>query len=369
MRKGDWMIAQGGDFRAQGGGWTAQGDGLRTQGATLTARGAAKPRKVPSRSHKVRFFVPGPCNTRSMSYTFRRLLALLLPLVLAACATTEVAPLHDAGPGQRAWVAACADGDGWDKPGPPFRLYGRTYYVGTCGITSLLVVGPEGHTLIDSGTDKGAEIVLANIRALGFDPKDVKTLLLSHEHFDHVGGMARLQAATGATVVTNEAAAKVLRRGATDPADPQAKSGHPQFAPVVGKIVTLDGDGPILLGDWTFRQIRTPGHTLGATSWAWQDCEGAVCRSIVYVDSLNPISSEGYRFSDHPELVAAFRKGIAEVASAPCDIVIAPHPGAAALRARLAGERPLVDPAGCRAYATSVTERLDKRLAAEAGGG
>lgn len=289
--------------------------------------------------------------------------------LLAGCATAPAPPLADAAAGQKAWAAACADFDEWDKPGPPFRLYGRTYYVGTCGITSLLVVGPEGHTVIDSGTDEGAKIVLANIRALGFNPKDVKTLLLSHEHFDHVGGMARLQAATGATIITSEAAAKVLRTGVPDPADPQAKSGHPAFPPVTGKIVTLDGPGAILLGDWTFRSIRTPGHTLGAMSWSWQDCEEAACKSIVYADSLNPISSDGYRFSDHPDLVAAFRAGVAEVAGAPCDIVIAPHPGAVSLRARLAGDKPLLDADGCRAYSAIATDRMDKRLATERAGG
>ena len=74
----------------------------------------------------------------------------------------------------RAWAAACEDNDEWDKPGPPLRIHGNTYYVGTCGISSILVVSPDGHALIDSGTDKGADIVLANIKALGFDPRDVK---------------------------------------------------------------------------------------------------------------------------------------------------------------------------------------------------
>lgn len=291
--------------------------------------------------------------------------------LLAGCATAAPppAPLIGAGPGQKAWAAACADFDEWDKPGPPFRLYGRAYYVGTCGISSVLVVGPDGHTVIDSGTDEGAKIVLANIRALGFDPKDVKTLLLSHEHFDHVGGMARLQAATGATIITSEAAAKVLRSGVPDPADPQATSGHPPFPAVTGNIVTLDGPGAVLLGDWQFRSIRSPGHTLGAMSWSWQDCEGSSCKTIVYADSLNPISSDGYRFSDHPELVAAFRAGVAEIATAPCDIVLAPHPGAVGLRARLAGDRPLVDEGGCRGYAAVASERMDKRLATERAGG
>jgi metallo-beta-lactamase class B len=291
-------------------------------------------------------------------------------VLLAGCATApQPAPLADAAAGQRAWASACTDFDEWDKPGPPFRLHGNTYYVGTCGISALLVAGPDGHTVIDSGTDEGAKVVLANIRALGFEPRDVKTLLMSHEHFDHVGGMARLQAATGATIVTTEAAAKVLRSGVTDAADPQALSAHPAFPPVAGRIETLDGATPIRRGGMIFRPILTPGHTLGATSWSWQDCTDDGCKAIVYADSLNPISSDGYRFSDHPDLVVAFRAGAAEVADAPCDIVMAPHPGAVGLRARLLGATPLSDPGGCRAYAATATNRMDQRLAKEAAGG
>ena len=301
-----------------------------------------------------------------------RFAAAAMAVLLAGCTTAAApspAPLADAGAGQKAWAAACEDFDEWDKPGPPFRLYGRTYYVGTCGISALLVVGPDGHTLIDSGTDEGAKIVLANIRALGFDPKDVKTLLMSHEHYDHVGGMARLQAETGATIVATPAAAKVLRSGVTDPADPQAGSDHPPFPPVTGRIVTIDRSAPTTSGGRTFRLIGTPGHTLGAMSWAWSDCEDGTCRSIVYVDSLNPISADGYRFSDHPQLVAGFRAGAAEVAAADCDIVVAPHPGAVGLRARLLGDKPLIETAGCKAFAATATDRLDKRLAREAAGG
>src|SRR5690606_33781549 len=119
----------------------------------------------------------------------------------------------DPAPPASEWAAACEDFDEWDKPGPPFRIFGNTYYVGTCGIASILVVSPDGHALVDSGTDEGAKVVLANIRKHGFDPRDVKVLLTSHEHFDHVGGIARLQAATGATIVTTPEAAAVLRSG------------------------------------------------------------------------------------------------------------------------------------------------------------
>ena len=86
--------------------------------------------------------------------------------LLAGCATAPAAaPLADASAGQKAWAAACEDFDDWDKPGPPFRIYGNTYYVGTCGITALLIVDPDGHTVIDSGTDEGAKVVLAKLEA------------------------------------------------------------------------------------------------------------------------------------------------------------------------------------------------------------
>jgi metallo-beta-lactamase class B len=297
-------------------------------------------------------------------------LAFASVALLAGCAALPAAaPLTDASASQRAWAATCEDSDGWDEPGPPYRVYGRTYYVGTCGISSLLVVSPEGHALIDSGTDKGAQIVLANIRALGFDPKDVAILLMSHEHFDHVGGMARLQEATGATIVATPQAAAVLRSGKPGRDDPQANSGHPVFPPVTGPIIELERGEPQLIGDTAFTPIATPGHTPGALTWTWRECEGDECKSIAYVDSLNPISSDGYRFSDHPAYLAAFRAGLASVEALDCDIVIAPHPSAAHMRERLLGEAPLIDRNGCKAYVASVRGRLEKRLATERDGG
>ena len=93
------------------------------------------------------------------------------------------------------------------------RIHGNTYLVGTCGISAILVTGSDGHVLIDGGTEKGAEVIAANIRELGFKLKDIKFLLISHEHFDHVGGIARLQKLTGATLVASAPAAKVMNSG------------------------------------------------------------------------------------------------------------------------------------------------------------
>ncbi|MXO85462.1 subclass B3 metallo-beta-lactamase [Altererythrobacter aurantiacus] len=267
--------------------------------------------------------------------------------------------------GQQGWAAACRDSDEWDKPGPPFRIYGQSYYVGTCGISAILIASETGHTLIDTGTDAGARIVLDNIRALGFEPEDVTTILMSHEHFDHVGGMARIQAATSATILASAEAAEVLRRGLPSENDPQAGSNHPPFPPVTGAIEIVD-EGPLSLSSRTVHAVPTPGHTRGAMSWAWRECEGEACETLVYIDSMNPISDNVFRFSDNPELVAAFVEAIEKIGSMRCGIALAPHPAAANLRPRLMGKAALIDSAGCRRYAETANERLTERLTREA---
>src|SRR6185437_1025952 len=129
------------------------------------------------------------------------------------------APIEKSGP---LFAYQCKDWDDYDKPAPPVRIFGNTYLVGTCGISSILITDPAGDILIDGGTDKDAPLIAANIRSLGFRVTDVKYLLNSHEHYDHVGGLAELQRLTGAQLVTSAAAAPVLNRGMPGPEDPQA---------------------------------------------------------------------------------------------------------------------------------------------------
>ena len=298
-----------------------------------------------------------------------RIALAALALLPASC----VGAAAENGPAPRASEAAfaerCTDWDDWDKPAEPFRIHGNTYYVGTCGITALLVTGDAGHVLIDSGTAAGAQVIMRNVAALGFDLADVKILLNSHEHYDHVGGMAALQRATGATVLTSPQALAVLRTGRDNPADPQAGE-HAPMEPVANVQDGLlpfpaDGAHPVYLGNLELSAWATPGHTLGALSWTWETCEGSDCKRVVYADSLSPISADGYRFSDHPGYVAAFRSGLAALAELDCDILLTPHPSASEMRTRLlAGD--LTSGMNCREYAGIIDSRLTARLAAEA---
>lgn len=273
------------------------------------------------------------------------------------------APLAEAGP---QWVAACGDSDDWDKPAPPVRINGNTYLVGTCGISAILITGDKGHVLIDAGTETGADLIAANIKALGFRVEDVRILLHSHEHVDHVGGMARLQQLTGAQLYASAPAAAVFKTGTPSRDDPQVGM-HPPFP--AARVDHVIGDGQeVRLGNLLLTAVATPGHTPGALSWRWVACEGGVCPTIVYADSLSAISRDDYRFSDHPDTVAAFRAGIAKVAASRCDILLTPHPSASDMPARLALKKPMQDATACSAYAAAKAKQLDERLAKEAAG-
>jgi metallo-beta-lactamase class B len=270
------------------------------------------------------------------------------------------APIETAGP---LWALACENSDDWNKPAPPVRIHANTYLVGTCGISSILIAGSDGHILIDGGTEQGADLIAANIRSLGYRVEDIRFILVSHEHFDHVGGIARLQQMSGATVIASAPAAKVLESGVASPDDPQAGVLKP-FPPVeVGRVIR-DGE-EVRLGNLMVTAMATPGHTAGAFSWRWESCEGGVYRTIVYADSLTAVSREDYRFSDHPADVAAFRASIAKIANSPCEILLTPHPSASKTAERLALGRPLLDPTSCRTHAAELSAKLDERLAKE----
>ena len=261
------------------------------------------------------------------------------------------------------WQEQCAGKEGWSDPAPPVRIHGNTYDVGTCGIVVLLIAGPKGHVLIDGATAEAVPGVAANIARLGYRIGDVKWLLNSHEHVDHAGGLAGLKRLTGAKLAARSPAARVLKTGITDPADPQAGS-IADFGPVAVDRIISDGE-QIRVGPLVLTAIATPGHTDGSTSWTWRSCEGATCRTMVYADSVSSPSRDDYRFRDHHERVAPFRWTFARLAALKCDIIITPHPAASQLIERLAGKAPLVDRAACKTYAARGRDALGKRLSSE----
>jgi metallo-beta-lactamase class B len=260
--------------------------------------------------------------------------------------------------------AQCAGKEGWNDPAPPIRIFASIYDVGTCGLTVLLIVGPKGHILIDSGTAEAAPQVARNIERLGFRLTDIKLMLASHEHLDHVGGAAEVQRRTGARLMVLPGAKYAVESGLLAPDDPQFGL-WPPFPPARVDALLRDGQ-TVSVGPLKLTAHSTFGHVRGSTSWTWKACEGDICHRIVYADSTTAVSAPAYRFSDHPDYVARFRASLRKIARLRCDILITPHPAVSNLYARLAGQAPLVDPRGCADYAASASRKLDERLSSEA---
>lgn len=295
------------------------------------------------------------------------LFAALAVLALGACATSTQSSGLQTVEAQAAEVQpapACpADAtvmQGWDDRAPPRKIFGNTWYVGTCGIAAILIVGQDGAILIDGATEKGAPAILANIEALGLDRSDVKLLLNTHEHSDHAGGLAELQRLTGAPVLARAPAVDVLKSGAAERSDPQFDV--LDAFPPIADVRTISNDHVVRLGELELTVHATPGHAPGGTSWTWRACEASDCRQLAYIDSHGVASDRSYRFSDHPQYVAAFQASIERVATLPCDILITPHPLASNLPARLDGKAPLVDEHACQRFAATADSNLSRRL-------
>lgn len=268
------------------------------------------------------------------------------------------------------FASECEPWDDWDKPAEPFRIYGDTYYVGTCGISAILVANGQFPALIDVGTQKGAETVLRNIQRIGVDPADIRMILTSHEHFDHVGGLPEVLATGARGLIVEESVYDVYYTGMAQPHDPQfgmhepMRPAKPDGTASNGQLKGITSNsGPPRL----FKAIATPGHTPGAMTWQWESCEGDVCKTIVYADSMSPISRDDYRFSDHPDYLAGFRAGIARLRDLDCDILLTPHPSHSKMVER-STTGSFEGGMSCAEYADSKTRALDERLAKEKAG-
>ncbi len=260
----------------------------------------------------------------------------------------------------------------WNTPREPFRVYGNTYYVGTQGLSSILITSDQGHVLIDGALPESATLIRDSIRKLGFRIEDVKLIVNSHVHFDHAGGIAELQRMSGAKVAASPRSAPVLLKGASGPDDPQFGELPPIAA--VSQVSTIADGETLKVGPVSITAVFTPGHTPGGTSWTWQSCENNRCVNIVYADSLTAISAKNFRFTKnegYPNVVQDFNQTFETLQKRPCEILLTPHPEMSGMSAKLekrnggGGSEAFIDPNGCRAYADRSRETFLQRLAEE----
>lgn len=302
-----------------------------------------------------------------MTHNFIRTSALGALLLLVPTTTPAEAQAQAPARAQAYSPKDCPSCAAWNAPHAPVRLFGNTYYVGTDGLSALLITSSSGHVLLDGGLPESASLIARNIETLGFRLQDVKLIVNSHDHYDHAGGIAELARVTGATVAASPSSAATLRAGRSGPSDPQYAMILP--FPAVSRVqVIADGD-TVRAGSVVVVAHFTPGHTAGGTSFAWRACDDSRCLDMVYADSQTPISDDTFRYAGdprYPKATADFARGHALLERLRCDVLITPHPGASQLWERLApGGSGLVNPAGCTRYAASARAALTKRLETE----
>lgn len=212
----------------------------------------------------------------------------------------------------------------WTTPFPPFRIAGNLYYVGSQDLASYLITTPEGNILINSDLEANVPMIQASIEKLGFKFRDTKILLISHAHFDHDAGSARIKQLTGAIYMVMDADVPVVESGGK--ADFQYGSDLTLlYPPAKVDRVLHDGD-EVELGGTVLVAHLTPGHTRGCTTWTMKVNDGGKTYNAVIVGSPNV--NPGYKLVNntaYPAMAQDYERTFRVLKFLPCDIFLGAH--------------------------------------------
>lgn len=154
------------------------------------------------------------------------------------------------------------------------RLFPDIHQVDGVSCNVYIITEPDGLTIIDAGMPGAVRRILDAVSALGHSPRDVRHILLTHQHVDHIGGLAALEQATGAQTWASAGDAPAIEGHARREA-PSGPLGvifrtvlFPRLRPAaIGHIVGEGDTVPVLSGEGGIRVIETPGHTQGHLSF------------------------------------------------------------------------------------------------------
>jgi metallo-beta-lactamase class B len=219
---------------------------------------------------------------------------------------------------------AAQQNEAWTRPFPPFELIGNVYWVGTYDLSTYLITTDQGHILVNTGFAETVPQIEAGVEQLGFDFDDVKILLATHAHFDHVAGLAELERLTGAQVMMSAADAVLLEDGGkSDFRFGNDDATH--FEPVRVDRRLEDGD-TITLGGVTLTAHHHPGHTKGATSFTLTVRESGRDYRVVIANmgSINPgVTVSG--MPTYPTIAADYARTFTAQKALPVDVFLASH--------------------------------------------
>jgi metallo-beta-lactamase class B len=257
----------------------------------------------------------------------------------------------------------------WTTPAEPFTIVGPIHYVGTKDLAAYLITTSAGHVLIDGAVPSMAGEIEKSIAALGFKAADIKVLLTTQAHFDHVGTLAHFQKLSKATVRIMQGDDTLVADGGTSDylLGPRAEA---HFTPVKVDVVLKDGD-VITLGGVTLTALRTPGHTPGCTTYTMSVTDKGKTYAVVFPGSttVNP-GTRLVKNPSYPGIADDFRRTFDRLASLKPDIFLAAHASffdLAGKRARMKAEgvAAFVDPDGYRRLHAQKREAFEAVIKAE----
>ena len=242
----------------------------------------------------------------------------------------------------------------WTEPFPPYRIAGNLYYVGSKGLANYLITTPQGNILINSDLEANVPMIQASIEKLGFKFSDTKILLISHAHWDHDAGSAKIKQLTRARYMVMDADVPVVESGGK--ADFQYGSrAEFLYPPTKVDRVLHDGD-KVSLGGTELVAHLTPGHTKGCTTWTMKVADGGKTYDVVIVGSPNV--NPGYKLvhnQEYPQIAEDYERMWRILKALPCDIFLGAHGGYFGMEEKYArrkggGADPFVDTGGYKNF-------------------
>ena len=266
-------------------------------------------------------------------------LGLLLIFIFAGLAAALMAQAGKVWTAAELFTRNVGTKEDQDTAFPPHKIIGNIYYVGTRSLATFLIVTPQGNILINSDYERTVPVIKASVEKLGFKFTDIKILLGSHAHGDHMEGDALAKELSGAQVMAMAEDIPALQTMRTPSGKPR-----PEYKAI------HDGE-KITLGGTTLVAHLTPGHTRGCTTWTATVEEGGKQYDIVIIGSVGV--NQGTQLVNNkqvPQIAEEYQRSFRILRGLKCDVPLGSHPAMYNLAEKYPklgkGPNPFIDPQG-----------------------
>jgi metallo-beta-lactamase class B len=216
------------------------------------------------------------------------------------------------------------------------------------------------------------QLIRKSVEALGFRFSDIKILLISHAHYDHCAGSARVKQLTGARYFVMDADVAAVESGGK--ADFQYGADETMRFPATKVDRVLHDGDTVKLGDAVLTAHLTAGHTRGTTTWTMDETESGRTLHVVIVGSPNV--NPGYKLvrnKTYPQIAADYQHGFDVLNALPCDVFLGAHGSYYGLKEKYerwkGGDRnAFIDPAGYKSYITEREQAFKAELKRQSAG-